>query len=158
MSCVNYIIEKKINQMLKASGDGGFGGGTSSNFIELEARKLARKERVSSQIIANNDDVANIDFSQQQNKNMMISTVTMVAPLLKNKKGFLTNKKTKRLKNIRRSINGKTVTVSHPRATVRQYNTLIVVLFLKMWNWKMNKETNAQVIKGRNAHINLWFL
>ena len=55
-----------IKQMLKAYGDGGFGGGTGPNFKELEARKLARKERVSSQIIANNDDAVNIYFSQQQ--------------------------------------------------------------------------------------------
>ena len=32
----------------------------------MEAQKLARKERVSSQIIANNDNVANIDFSQEK--------------------------------------------------------------------------------------------
>ena len=37
-----------IKQMLKAYDDGGFGGGTGPNFKELEARKLARKERVSS--------------------------------------------------------------------------------------------------------------
>ena len=37
-----------IKQMLKAQGDGGFGGGTGPNFKDLEARKLARKERVSS--------------------------------------------------------------------------------------------------------------
>ena len=36
-----------IRQMLKAYGNGGFGGGTGLNFKELEARKLARKERVS---------------------------------------------------------------------------------------------------------------
>lgn len=52
-----------IKQMLKDYGNGRFGGGTGRNIKELEARKLARKERVSSQIIANNDDAINIDFS-----------------------------------------------------------------------------------------------
>ena len=126
-----------IKQMIKASGDGGFGGGTGPYFKELEARKLARKERVSSQIIATNDDAVNVDFFQQQNKNMMIWIVTMVAPLLENKKDFLTKQLKKRLKNIQRLINGKIVTMSHPRATVRQWNTLIVVLLLKMRNRKM---------------------
>ena len=55
-----------IKQMLKAYGDGGFGGGTGPYFEELEAQKLARKERVLSEIIANNDNAINIDFSQQQ--------------------------------------------------------------------------------------------
>ena len=50
-----------IKQMLKAYGDAGFGGGTGPNFKGLEAQKLARKERVSSQIIANNDNAVNID-------------------------------------------------------------------------------------------------
>ena len=82
----------------------------------------------------------------------------MVAPLLENKKDFLIKQQRKRLKNIQRSINGKIVTVSHPRATVRQCNTLIVVLLLKMWNQKMKKETNAQAIKEQNAHLDLWLL
>ena len=55
-----------IKQMLKAYGDGGFRGGTGPNFKDLEARKLARKERVSSQIIANNDNGVNIDFSPKR--------------------------------------------------------------------------------------------
>ena len=55
-----------IKQMLKAYDDGGFGGATGPSFKDLEARKLARKERASSQAIANNDDAVNIDFSQQQ--------------------------------------------------------------------------------------------
>ena len=82
----------------------------------------------------------------------------MVAPLFENKKDFLIKQQRKRLKNIQRSINGKTVTVSHPRATMRQCNTLIVVLLLKIRNRKMKKETNVQAIKERNAYPDLWLL
>ena len=82
----------------------------------------------------------------------------MVAPLLENKKDFLIKQQRKRLKNIQRSINGKTVTVSHPPATVRQYNTLIVILLMKMRNRKMKKETDLQVTKERNAGLDLWLL
>ena len=82
----------------------------------------------------------------------------MVALLLENKKDFLIKQQRKRLKTIQRSINEKTVTVSHPRATVRQCNTLIVVLLLKMRNRKMKKETSVQVIKERNAHLDLRLL
>ena len=53
-----------IKLTFKAYGNDRFGGSTGFNFRELEARKLARKERLSSQIIANNDDAVNIDFSQ----------------------------------------------------------------------------------------------
>ena len=43
LSEVNDIAEHvTIKQMLKAYGDGGFGGGTGPNFKELEAPKLAR--------------------------------------------------------------------------------------------------------------------
>ena len=67
MTTIDDIAEHvAIKQMLKVYSDGGFGGSTGPNFKELEARKLAGKERVSSQIIANNDDAVNIDFSQQQ--------------------------------------------------------------------------------------------
>ena len=55
-----------IKQILKGYGNGELGVCTGSNFKELEARKLARNERISSQIIANNDNAINIDFSQQQ--------------------------------------------------------------------------------------------
>ena len=54
-----------IKQVPKAYRDVGFGGGSGPNFKELEARKLARKERVLSQIIANNDNDVNINFSQK---------------------------------------------------------------------------------------------
>ena len=64
---IDDIVEHvTIKQILKPHGDGGFGGGTGPNFKELEAQKLARKERVSSQITASNDDAINIYFSQQQ--------------------------------------------------------------------------------------------
>ena len=76
--------------------------------------------------------------------------MTMVAPILENKKASR-----KRLKNIQSSIIKKTVTVRYPRATVRQCNILIVVLLLKMRNRKMKKETNVQVFKERNAHLDL---
>ena len=55
-----------IKQILKAYGDSGFGEDTGPNFKGLEAQEVTRKETVSSQITANNDDVVNIDFSQQQ--------------------------------------------------------------------------------------------
>ena len=62
----NIAEHVTIKQMLKAYDDGGFGGAIGPSFKDLEARKLARKEKASSQAIANNDDAVNIDFSQQQ--------------------------------------------------------------------------------------------
>ena len=58
----NIAEHETIKQMLTAYGDGKFGRGTGPNFKELEAQKLARKERVSSQIIANNNDSVNDDI------------------------------------------------------------------------------------------------
>ena len=148
-----------IKQVPKAYRDVGFGGGSGPNFKELEARKLARKERVLSQIIANNDNDVNINFSQkQQQKDHDIDSDNGCSPLRKPKSFFLIKQQRKRLKNIQRAINGKIVTVSHPRGTVRQHNTFIVVLLLKMQNRKMKKETNVQIIKKRNAHLDLWLL
>ena len=148
-----------IKQMPKAYRDVGFRGGSGPNFKELEARMLARKERVLSQIIANNDNDVNVIFSQKQRqKHHDIDSDNGCSPPRKQKNFFLIKQQRKRLKNIQRTINGKIVTVSHPRGTVRQNNTLIVVLLLKIQNRKMKKETDAQIIKKRNAHQDLWLL
>ena len=83
-----------IRQMLKAYGNGWFEGGTGLNFKELEARNLARKDRVSSQIIANNGDAVNMDFSQQQQqKHVDIDSDDGCSPPQKQKRFF--DKRTK---------------------------------------------------------------
>ena len=86
-----------IKQILKGYGNGEFGVGTGTNFKELEARKLARNERVSSQIIANNDNAINIDFSQQQQqqKHDNIDSDDGCSPPQKRKSSFDKTKKEK---------------------------------------------------------------
>ena len=85
-----------IKQVPKAYRDVGFGGGSGPNFKELEARKLARKERVLSQIIANNDNDVNINFSQkQQQKDHDIDSDNGCSPPRK-QKSFFFDKTTKK--------------------------------------------------------------
>ena len=106
---------------------------------------------VSSPKIANNDGGAKIDFSeqQQQKRNGHINSDNSCSRPQKRKR-FFNKRKKKKDNKYQRSVNGKTMTVSHPRATVRRYNTLIVILFLKMRDRKMKKETNAQVTKEQS--------
>ena len=128
-----------IKQMLKAYGNGGFGGGAGPNFKEPEVRKLARKETVSSQIIVNNDDAVNIDFSQQQQqKHGDIDSDDGCSPPRKQKRFFLIKQQKKAKK------------------------------YLKVNKWKNSdressssngeKETNVLVIKETNTHLDLWLL
>ena len=64
----NVTENVTIRQTPKHYSNSRFGGGTGPNLKELEAQKKARKETISFQIIANNDDTVNINISQQQSQ------------------------------------------------------------------------------------------
>ena len=115
-----------IKQMLKAQGDGWFRGGTGPNFKDLEARKLARKERVSSQIIANNDDAVNIDFSQQQQqKHDDIDSDHGCSPLRKQKRFFdkTTKKKAKKYPKVNKWKNSDRESSSSDDETMQHFDS-----------------------------------
>ena len=104
-------------------------------------QKSARKERVSYQIVADNDDAAYI-FLNNNNKNTMIYEVTMVALLLENKKDFMIKKKKKTNKYPK--VNKWAVTVSDRESCSS--------------DGKTTQETKVYVIKEHSLHLDLWLL
>ena len=76
---------------------------------------------------------------------MKIPIVKKAAPLFKSEEGFLMKQKGKGLKNIQRSINGKTVNVSHPRANVD--NSVPILENVESENEERNKRPGNQRTK-----------
>ena len=139
-----------IKQMIKASGDGGFEGGTGPNFKELEARKLARKERVSSQIIATNDDAVNVDFSQQQQqKHDDMDRDDGCSPPRKQKRFFdkTTKKKAKKYPKVNKWKNSDRESSSSDGETMEHFDSGPIVENAESENEERNKRSGNQRTK-----------